>query len=259
MPNFAVNLSMLFTELPLIERFSAAKAAGFDQVEIQFPYELSIDQIQQQLEQNGQQLILINLPAGDWAAGERGIACHADRQTEFEQGVAQALEYACALNVPQINCLAGIKPDDQSEAQTRAIFTQNLEYAALKLKKPGIKLLIEAINTQDIPDFWLNSSRQAFEMIQKLDKLNIAFQYDVYHMQIMEGDLINTLTTYIEQIAHIQIADVPGRHEPGTGEINFPNLFKALDAVGYSGFISLEYNPAGQTVDGLHWLSQMEQ
>jgi len=258
MPKFAVNLSMLFTELPLIERFSAAKAAGFDQVEIQFPYELSISQIQQQLEHNNQQLILINLPAGDWATGERGIACHADRQAEFEQGVTLALEYACALNVPQINCLAGIRPAEQSQADTRSTLLQNLTYAASLLEKPGIKLLIEAINTQDIPGFWLNSSHQAFEMIQKLDKLNIAFQYDVYHMQIMEGDLINTLRTHIDQIAHIQIADVPGRHEPGTGEINFPNLFKALDAVGYSGFISLEYNPAGQTVDGLHWLSQME-
>ncbi len=258
MPKFAVNLSMLFTEYPLIERFAAAKAAGFDHVEIQFPYELSIAQIQQQLALNQQQLILINLPAGDWAAGERGIACHTARQAEFRQGVSQALEYASALNVRQINCLAGIKPPDQSNAQTDSVFAENLAYAASAFEKIGIKLLIEAINTQDIPNFWLNSSSQAFEIIQKLDKLNIAFQYDVYHMQIMEGDLINTLTSYTEQIGHIQIADVPGRHEPGTGEINFPNLFKALDAVGYSGFISLEYNPAGQTVDGLHWLSQME-
>lgn len=258
MPDFAVNLSMLFTEVPLIDRFSAARSAGFDRVEIQFPYELSIDAIHQQLSQHQQELILINLPAGDWAGGERGIACIDGRQSEFQQGVTRALHYAKALGVKKINCLSGIKPSNQSEARTRDVFMENLRFAATQLEAEGIQLLIEAINTQDIPGFWLNNSDQAFEIIEKLDKLNVAFQYDVYHMQIMEGNLINTLSANKNQVAHIQIADVPGRNEPGTGEINFPNLFKALDAMGYSGYISLEYNPAGPTVDGLHWLSQTD-
>jgi len=258
MTDFAVNLSMLFTEVPLKDRFGAASAAGFNRVEIQFPYELNVEVIQNALDRHQQQLVLINLPAGDWASGERGIACIDGRQQEFRQGVAQALEYARALGVKRINCLSGIKPPSQSEQQTADTFVENIRYAAEQLKGTGIQLLMEAINTQDIPGFWLNNSRQAFEIIEKLDKLNVAFQYDVYHMQIMEGNLINTLTENLDKIAHIQIADVPGRNEPGTGEINFPNLFKALDAVGYSGYISLEYNPSGQTVDGLHWLSQTD-
>ncbi|MCV6591212.1 MAG: hydroxypyruvate isomerase [Marinobacterium sp.] len=258
MPVFAANLSTLFTEIPFIERFAAARKAGFDHVEIQFPYELGINEIAEQLQLHRQQLTLINLPAGNWAAGERGIACHADRREEFRQGVQQALKYANALKIPCLNCLAGITPSNQPYYDCEKIFLQNLTYAADIFKESGINLLIEAINTCDIPGFWLNNSRQAFEIIDKLDKLNAAFQYDVYHMQIMEGNLIHTLEENLSKIGHIQIADVPGRHEPGTGEINFPNLFKALDTMGYSGVISLEYNPAGQTVDGLHWLSHTD-
>ena len=259
MPKFAANLSLLFTELPLIERFAAAAKQGFKQVEIQFPYELPIEAIRSQLEQHNLQLILINVPAGDWAGGDRGIACQPDRKTEFRAGVVLALEYAQALQVPQVNCLSGIAPHTVAYTEIEDTFLENIAFAADMFEKAGVKVLMEAINTRDIPGFWLNNSRQAFEIIKKLDKLNVAFQYDVYHMQIMEGDLINTLRTNLEQIAHIQIADVPGRHEPGTGEINFPNLFKALEAMGYSGFVSLEYNPVGQTIDGLRWLSQTDQ
>lgn len=251
MPNFAVNLSMLFTELPLIERFDAAAQAGFKEVEIQFPYELTPDEIQAALQRNKQTLVLINLPAGDWARGERGIACHPDRIDEFKKGVNLALKYARSLGVQKINCLSGIKPDDVSSQKAEDTFARNLKHAANTLQAHDIQLMAEAINTQDIPGFFLNTSKQLIDLKEQHCIENLYFQYDVYHMQIMEGNLIATLNNNLHNVGHIQIADVPGRHEPGTGEINFPNLFKAIDAMGYSGTISLEYVPAADTLSGL--------
>lgn len=251
MPNFAVNLSMLFTELPLIERFDAAAQAGFKQVEIQFPYELTPDEIQTALQRNQQTLVLINLPAGDWAGGERGIACHPDRTDEFNRGVNLALEYASSLGVKKINCLSGIKPDDVSRQSAEETFARNLKHAANLLGAHDIQLMAEAINTRDIPGFFLNNSSQFIDLKETFCIENLYFQYDVYHMQIMEGNLITTLQSNLNNIGHIQVADVPGRHEPGTGEINFPNLFKAIDAMGYSEIISLEYVPAADTLSGL--------
>ncbi|MCO4757408.1 MAG: hydroxypyruvate isomerase family protein [Oceanospirillaceae bacterium] len=251
MPNFAVNLSMLFTELPLIERFDAAAQAGFKQVEIQFPYELTPDEIKAALQRNQQTLVLINLPAGDWAGGERGIACHPDRVEEFNHGVNLALEYATSLGVKKINCLSGIKPDDVSSQSAEETFARNLKHAANTLGAHDIQLMAEAINTQDIAGFFLNTSRQLVDLKESFCINNLYLQYDVYHMQIMEGNLITTLQKNLRNVGHIQIADVPGRHEPGTGEINFPNLFKAIDAMGYSGTISLEYVPAADTLSGL--------
>ncbi len=259
MPHFAANLSMLFTELPLAERFAAAAAAGFDTVEIQFPYELAIEQLQAALQSSGLQLHLINLPAGNWAGGERGIACHPDRIAEFRQGVASALAYARALDAAQINCLAGILPEGVSPAQAEAVLLDNLRYAATELAPFGIGLQIEAINTIDVPGFFLHNSAQALALIEKAGLANLFFQYDAYHMQIMEGNLINTLHANLNRISHIQIADVPGRHEPGSGEINFPNLFKALDAMGYSGLVSLEYIPRTGTTQSLRWLCELKQ
>lgn len=257
MPMFAVNLSMLFTELPLIKRFSAARSAGFDHVEIQFPYELTVTEIREALEANRLQLVLINLPAGDWAGGERGIACLPERIDEFEAGVARALEYATALGVRRINCLSGIQPPDLSDRCARDTFIRNLKYAASALSEHGIQLLAEPINTSDIPGFYLNKSGQLAEIIEINEIKNLQIQYDVYHMQIMEGNLINTLRQLSAHIGHIQIADVPGRHEPGTGEINFVNLFKAVDAMGYSGYVSLEYIPESDTLSGLAQVKQI--
>ena len=251
MARFAVNLSMLFTELPLIDRFDAAAKAGFELVEIQFPYELSIDEIKLALQHNNLQLVLINLPAGDWADGERGIACHPDRIDEFDRGLLQALEYAEALGVKKINCLSGIKPEGVSDEDAERTFARNLEQAGETLAAHGIELMAEAINTQDIPGFFLNRSSQLFEIKEHYNIENLQLQYDVYHMQIMEGNLTTTLKNNLSEVGHIQVADVPGRHEPGTGEINFPNLFKAIDAMGYSGVISLEYIPAADTLSGL--------
>ncbi len=255
MPRFAANLSMLFTEAPLLERFARAAHAGFTAVEIQFPYELPAEQLQQALKRNKLQLVLHNLPAGDWVAGERGIACLPDRIEEFHAGVDKALAYATALGTPQLNCLAGIRPADVTAQEARRALIDNLRYAATKLKAHGLKLLIEPVNTKDLPGFFLSSTQQALDLIAEVGANNLFLQYDVYHAQRMEGDLANTLAAHGEHIAHIQIADNPGRHEPGTGEINFPFLFAHLDRIGYTGWIGCEYKPAATTEAGLGWLA----
>ncbi|UTW05080.1 hydroxypyruvate isomerase family protein [Amphritea atlantica] len=257
MPDFAVNLSMLFTEVPLAERFSAAAEQGFSKVEIQFPYELPAAQILDLLQHNKQQLVLLNAPAGDWFSGDRGIACHPDRVAEFRQGVSLAIDYAKKLNCPNINILSGISPANYNSKLVRETFIDNLKFCAEVCANENIQLLVEAINTQDIPGFFLNNSRQAFELFQAIDHTNIKLQYDIYHMQIMEGNVIQTLRDNLDKIGHIQFADVPGRHEPQTGELNFSNIFKALDDMGYSGITSLEYNPSASTAESLGWLKQI--
>lgn len=257
MPDFAVNLSMLFTEVPLSERFSAAAEQGFGKVEIQFPYELPAAQILDLLRQHKQQLVLLNAPAGDWLAGDRGIACHPGKVADFRQGVSLAIEYAKTLNCNNINILSGISPADYDENLVKKTFIDNLKFCAEACAKEDINLLVEAINTQDIPGFFLNNSQQAFELFQAVGHTNIKLQYDIYHMQIMEGNLIHTLRNNLDKIGHIQFADVPGRHEPQTGELNFINIFKALDDMGYSGVTSLEYNPSVSTAESLCWLKQI--
>ena len=254
MHRFAANLSMLFTEAPLLERFERAARAGFAAVEIQFPYDLPAEQLQQELFRNKLSLVLFNLPAGNWAAGERGIACHPDRVDEFRQGIDTALAYAAALGTSQLNCLAGIRPAQVPADTARRVLADNLRHAALRLKAHGLKLLIEPINTFDIPGFIVNGTRQALELIAEVGADNLFLQYDVYHMQRMEGELANTLDASLGKIAHIQIADTPGRHEPGTGEINFGFLFAHLDRVGYKGWVGCEYKPATTTEAGLGWL-----
>ncbi|MBK7136858.1 MAG: hydroxypyruvate isomerase [Rhodocyclales bacterium] len=254
MPRFAANLSMLFTEAPLLERFDRAARAGFTAVELQFPYDTPAEQLQQALFRNKQQLMLFNLPAGNWAAGERGIACHPDRVEEFRKGVDTALAYAAALGAPQLNCLAGIRPANVSVEIARRVLVDNLRFAATKLKTQGLKLLIEPINTHDLPGFFLHGTQQALDLIADVDTDNLFLQYDVYHLQRMEGDLASTLAANLEKIAHIQIADNPGRHEPGTGEINFDFLFAHLDRIGYRGWVGCEYKPATTTEAGLGWL-----
>lgn len=251
---FAANLSLLFCEHAPLDRFAAARAAGFDAVEIQFPYALGLEAVADALAREQQRLILINIPAGDWANGDRSLCCDPRRLDEFAAGLELALHWAKRLNIPRLNCLAGTLPPDLSEAEAQSALDCNLTLAAKRCSEQGIELLIEAINTEDLPGFRLHHSDQVVDLIKRLDLPNTRLQYDVYHMQIMEGNLIRTLQRLREWIGHIQIADVPGRHEPGTGEINFPNLFKAIEAVGYSEYISLEYNPSGPTSAGLDWL-----
>jgi len=254
MPRFAANLTMLFNELPFLDRFEAAAQAGFEAVEFLFPYPYAVADLKDRLEANRLALVLHNLPAGDWDGGERGIACLPERVAEFRDSVAQAIEYGRALGVPQINCLAGKAPAGVPEARLHETFVANLRYAAAELKKAGIKLLMEPINTFDIPGFYLNRTAQAIALIDEVGSDNLFVQYDIYHAQRMEGELIATLQKQLARIAHIQLADNPGRHEPGTGEIHYGNVFKALDRLGYAGWIGCEYKPATTTAAGLGWL-----
>jgi hydroxypyruvate isomerase len=254
MPKFSANLSMLFTEHPFRDRFEAAARAGFTAVEFLFPYAFTAAEIHERLDANGLQLVLHNLPAGDWDAGERGIACHPDRVDEFCAGVATAITYATRLGVKQLNCLAGKAPPGVSESLLRLTFIDNLRYAASELKKNGLRLLIEPINTFDIPGFYLNRTAQALAILDEVGADNAFVQYDIYHAQRMEGELAATMEKHLPRIGHIQLADNPGRNEPGTGEINYPFLFAHLDRIGYSGWIGCEYKPAKTTEAGLGWV-----
>ncbi|NTV09421.1 MAG: hydroxypyruvate isomerase [Zoogloea sp.] len=256
MPRFCANLSLLFTEHDFLDRFEAAAQAGFEAVEFQFPYAWKKDDIAGRVSRHGLQVILHNLPAGDWAGGSRGIAALPGREAEFRDGVRLAVEYAKALGCRQLNCLAGVPPVDADPDEVRRSFAANLRFAAAALAEAGIRLLVEPINTFDVPGFHLCRPRQALELIAELGVDNLYLQYDVYHAQRMEGELANTLAAKLGRIAHIQIADTPGRHEPGTGEINYPFLFRHLDEIGYTGWVGCEYLPAGSTLDGLGWLAR---
>ena len=255
MPQFAANLTMLFTEVPFLDRFERAAKAGFDAVEFLFPYAFPVAEIQSRLKANGLKLVLHNLPAGDWDAGERGIACLPERVGEFRDGVARAIEYAKALGVPQVNCLAGKVPSGVSDAALRETFVGNLRYAAAALKGAGIRLLVEPINTYDIPGFYLHRTAQALSILDDVGSDNLFVQSDIYHAQRMEGELAATLARHLARIAHVQLADNPGRNEPGTGEINYDFLFAHLDRIGYKGWVGCEYKPATSTEAGLGWLA----
>jgi len=254
MPKFSANLTMMFNEVDFLERFSRASKAGFKAVEYMFPYDWPKDQLVDTLNQSGMKQILHNLPAGDWAKGDRGIACLPDRKTEFEEGVGLAIEYAKALECPNLNCLVGLAPQGVSQTEIHETVIENLKFAAGALEKEGLRLLVEALNNEAVPGFYLVRTQEVIQLLVEVDHPNIWLQHDVYHMQIMEGNLIQTISENISRIAHIQIADNPGRHEPGTGEINFTNLFSAIDRAGYSGWIGCEYIPAGKTEDGLSWV-----
>jgi hydroxypyruvate isomerase len=259
MPRFAANLTMLFNEVPFLERFEKAAQAGFTAVEFLFPYAWPAEEIQQRLAAHGLTLVLHNLPAGDWDAGERGIACHPDRVEEFRAGVGKAIAYAKVLGVTQLNCLAGKAPAGVDAAVLRKTFVENLRFAAAELKAAGLRLLIEPINTYDIPGFYLSRTAQALEILDEVGADNAFVQYDIYHAQRMEGELAATMQKQLARIGHIQLADNPGRNEPGTGEINYPFLFAHLDRIGYAGWIGCEYKPAAGTEAGLGWRQRLAQ
>ena len=256
MPKLAANLSMLFTEMPLIERFDAAAKAGFKGVEFLFPYGLDLGRIADKLHSNNLELVLHNLPAGNWDGGDRGIACHPDRVGEFQDGVGQAIAAAKALGAKQLNCLSGKAPDGVAGEQLRATLVANLRFAADALKAEGIRLITEPINTFDIPGFYLNRTAQALEVIRDTGSDNLFLQYDIYHMQRMEGELTNTIKANLPMIKHMQLADNPGRAEPGSGEINYKFLFRAIDGLGYDGWIGCEYKPRTTTAEGLGWIAE---
>jgi len=253
MLRFSANLTMLFGEVDFLDRFERAAKAGFKGVECQFPYQWPKEEVAERLEKYGLEMVLHNLPAGDWGAGERGIACLPGREGEFQEGVGRAIEYAKALRCPRLNCLVGLTPKEAAPEKVRQTLVENLRFAATALEKEGITLLIEALNTYDIPGFYLTTTRQALQLLSEVAHPNLRLQYDIYHMQVMEGNLTRTIIDNLERIGHIQLADNPGRHEPGTGEINFTNLFRFIDEAGYTGWIGCEYKPAGVTEDGLEW------
>jgi hydroxypyruvate isomerase len=257
MPRFAANLTMLFNELEFIDRFEAATKAGFHGVEYLFPYAYPKEQLAETLGRHDLVQVLHNLPAGDWAKGERGIAVLPDRVGEFQEGVGKAIDYAKALGCTQLNCLAGIRPAGVSDDKLQATLVANLRFAADQLQAAGIRLLVEAINTRDIPGFYLCGTQQTADILAATGSDNAYLQYDIYHMQRMEGELAATIEKHLPRIAHIQLADNPGRHEPGTGEINYPFLFAHLDRLGYDGWIGCEYKPLTTTTEGLGWVTVM--
>jgi len=254
MPKFSANLTMMFNEVEFLGRFERAAKAGFKAVEYMFPYEWPKEQLAGELESHDLEQVLFNLPAGDWAAGERGIACIPGREGEFKDGVESALDYADALGCPTLNCLVGLTPEGPEQDRVRQTLVNNLQFAAAALEKKGVRFVIEMLNYNAVPGFHLVTTQEALRLIEAVNHPNLTMQYDVYHMQIMEGNLIDTMSANMSRIGHIQIADNPGRHEPGTGEVNFPNVFAAIDAAGYEGWIGCEYVPAGTTEEGLSWL-----
>ena len=256
MPKFAANLTMLYNEVDFLDRFQAAAASGFKGVEYLFPYAYDKNLLADKLAKNGLTQVLHNLPAGDWANGERGIACLPDRVGEFQDGVGKAIDYATALGCKTVNCLAGIAPKGVSEDKLRDTFVANLKFAAEKVGQAGIKLVFEPINTFDIPGFFVNRTQQALDLIAATGSDNVFIQHDIYHMQRMEGELANTIRQNLGKIGHIQLADNPGRNEPGTGEINYTYLFDLLDTLGYTGWIGCEYKPRTTTEAGLSWVEK---
>jgi len=256
MTKLAANLTMLFNEVDFLDRFGHAARAGFRGVEFLFPYAHRADDIADRLDAWRLKLVLHNLPAGDWAAGERGIACHPGREGEFQDGVGQAIDYAKVLGARALNCLAGIVPPGVAREAAHATLVSNLGFAAGALRREGIDLLIEPINTFDIPGFFLHGSRQALDIISETGADNLLLQYDIYHMQRMEGELAATIKANLGRIGHIQLADNPGRGEPGTGEINYRYLLGLLDELGYAGWVGCEYKPQDGTAQGLGWMAE---
>jgi hydroxypyruvate isomerase len=257
MPRFAANLSMLFHELPFLDRFERAAKAGFEAVEFQFPYACDAQAIRERLDHHGLRAVLHNLPAGDWEGGERGIGCHPDRQREFREGVTRAIGYAQALGVGQLNGLAGKAPEGVPHDVLHATYVDNLCHAAAALKAAGLRLLIEPINSFDVPGYFLTRSAQALRILDEVGADNALLQYDCYHAHRMGGALAATIEQQLARIGHIQIADHPGRHEPGTGEIDHAALFAHLDRIGYRGWVGCEYIPAAGTEAGLAWRERL--
>ncbi|OGB23714.1 MAG: hydroxypyruvate isomerase [Burkholderiales bacterium RIFCSPLOWO2_02_FULL_57_36] len=254
MPRFAANLTMMFNEVPFLERFSAAAQAGFEAVEFLFPYDYPAAEIAHQLNINRLRNVLFNMPPGDFAAGERGIASLPGREEEFRAGVAQAIAYATEFGTPHLHVMAGLLPDGADPALHRATYIDSLRYAATETGKHGITLLIEPINTRDMPRYLLNTQADAHAIRAQVGASNLKVQMDFYHVQIMEGDIAMKVRQYLPHIGHIQIAGVPERNEPDTGEVNYAYLFRLLDELGYDGWLGCEYRPAKGTREGLGWL-----
>jgi hydroxypyruvate isomerase len=257
MPRFAANLSMMFTELPFTERFAAAAGAGFRAVEFLFPYEHPPEAIAAALRTNGLVNVLFNLPPGDWAAGDRGLASVPGREAEFREGVATALRYASALGTPRLHVMAGLLPDERQRATRRATYVANLRHAAAEAARVGVALTIEPINPRDMPGYYLNTQADAHAVREEVGAANLAVQMDLYHAQIVEGDISTKLRRYLPHVGHVQIAGVPDRHEPDVSELDYAVVLRLLDELGYDGWVGCEYRPAHGTVAGLGWITRM--
>ena len=255
MPRFAANLSMMFNEVPFLDRFALAAKAGFKGVEFLFPYEHPAAEIAARLRDNGLQQVLFNAPAGDFGKGERGMAAIPGKQAAFRDSIKLALEYATTLACPRLHIMAGLKPEGVAHDTLTAVYGANLAYAAEECAKLGVKPIIEPINHRDIPGFFLNTTDQAAAIIAAVGPEKLGMQFDLYHCQITEGDVVKRVEKHLPLIAHMQVADTPGRHEPGTGEVNWPFVFKTIDALGFRGWIGCEYRPAGETLAGLSWFA----
>jgi len=255
-PKFAANLSFIFQEIGFLDRFAAAASCGFKAVEYLGAYDHPPQTVAAQLTQNNLVQALFNMPPGDWAAGERGMAALPGREAEFRAGVEQALTYAKATNCRLLHAMAGLWPQGRDRAEALPVYAENLRYAADRLAPEGITVIIEPINSRDIPGYFLNTTSQAMAVIEEVARPNLQLQLDLYHVQIMEGDLAHRIRALAGRYPHIQIAGNPGRHEPDIGEINYPFLFDLLDEIGYAGWIGCEYRPQGETAAGLGWAAR---
>jgi hydroxypyruvate isomerase len=258
MPRLSANLSMLFTEVPFLERFAASAERGFTHVEFMFPYEHAAPEVGAAMRDAGVRPVLFNLPAGDWASGDRGIAADPGRVDEFRAGVDQALEYAAALDCPRLNCLAGLRLETVEADRQWEVLVENVRYAARRVAQEGRVLMVEAVNDRDVPGFVLPRTTDAVRLLDELGDLDVRLQFDVYHVQRMEGDVTVRLRELLPRIEHVQIADSPGRHQPGTGELCFRFIFGELDRLEYGGFVGLEYVPEPDTARSLGWLEQAD-
>jgi hydroxypyruvate isomerase len=248
---------MMFTEVPFLDRFAAAADAGFKGVEFMFPYEHPVEALKERLDRLGLELVMFNLPPGDWAAGDRGIACIPGREAEFQASVEKAVHYAAGLGTTRLHPMAGLAPAGVDHAALRETLIANLKYASAKLAEQHITVLLEAINTRDMPGFFVSTQAESFAICNAVGAPNIKMQMDCYHMQVTEGDIATKLKRYAPHCGHIQIAGAPERHEPNTGEVRYEYLFRLLDEIGYTGWVGCEYRPAGKTVDGLGWFKAM--
>ena len=253
MPRLAANLSMMFNEVPFLDRFDAAARAGFQAVEYLFPYDFPATEIRRRLDGAGLKQVLFNMPPGDWAGGERGLASLPGRQAEFRDSVGKALDYAASLDCKLMHCMAGMPPGGTPFATAAAIYAANLAAAAERAKAAGVKIVIEPINHRDMPGFHLNTMAQGAAVVEAIGRDRMGLQFDIYHCQVTEGDITKRMEALMPIIAHMQIADVPARNEPGTGEIGWNFVFRRIDELGYQGWIGCEYRPAGETVAGLEW------
>jgi hydroxypyruvate isomerase len=256
MPKLAANLTTLFTDVPLLERFARARAAGFRYVEVLFPYDVEVEAVAEQARANGLQIVLFNFAAGDRGAGDRGITSHPARMEEYRAEGETVIGWAKTLNCPRMHSMAGLRLKDVPIEEQWSTFVENARYAGHALAEHGLTLMVEPLNDRDNPGYFFVGSAMALRLVSEVGLPNVKFQYDIYHMQRGEGELALTIERNLGKIGHIQIADNPGRHQPGTGEINYPFLFKHLDKIGYDGFVSLEYQPLGTTEESLAWIGE---